>query len=238
VVDTFEEALSKSPHRDAVLTTPNPGLILALQGSNPGCPLFNGPVRVTTKREVKQVKSANQKRLLANLPPILFVKEIPSVDPVVSISQGNVFGPTVAALPSNSDAVSNGPEVIDVDSLRLIMGEDLDRMMNEVDATPAMYGLRSNENFHKSLQKFHQVFKNGDFLAYNTELCDSAMDIWKEAQLISVVTPDNSSLGVTDEVRQSWAKLLFAYGNNNSTGVKLHLHHIIFLVGSALNFHT
>jgi hypothetical protein len=187
---------------------------------------------------VKQVKSANQKRLLANLPPILFVKEIPSVDPVVSISQGNVFGPTVAALPSNSDAVSNGPEVIDVDSLRLIMGEDLDRMMNEVDATPAMYGLHSNENFHKSLQKFHQLFKNGDFSAYNTELCDSAMDVRKEAQLISVVTPDNSPLGVTDEVRQSWAKLLFAYGNDNSTGVKLHLHHIIFLVGSALNFHT
>jgi hypothetical protein len=118
------------------------------------------------------------------------------------------------------------------------MGEDLDRMMNEVDATPAMYGLRSNENFHKSLQKFHQVFKNGDFLAYNTELCDSAMDVRKEAQMISVVTPDDSPLGVMDEVRQSWAKLLFAYGNDNSTGIKLHLHHIIFLVGSALNFHT
>jgi hypothetical protein len=226
----FYEAISKSPHSAVVWKAPNPGLILALQGDKPDCPLYNGPVRVRSVQELNQVKAANGRRRLAQLPHIVFIKDIPSNEPV--IPNVAVSAPTVAScltLPSISAslaAASLPPQFLDT-STREITAGDLDNLMARIGDSAVLHGLNSNRRLHATIVNFHKTFKESNFDQFNPMLIECTGRIRKQAQKMNIVAKDHKG---KVQVRYCWAKFLMAYANDDRVQLELYLHQMMFLI--------
>jgi len=220
----FAAALNRSPNREKIMGAPNPPLILALQGG------FDGPVFITTEKEMRLVTQSNHDRTMHGL-NLIQVK----MGPVIAdeeycevVESAKPKMTAAAAVPPAMNGLEDVHEKGGTTNLAL-SGKSLDSLFSEVSKRLVTEDVNGFGKLHASMRLFHEIFQNGNYSANNPDLFACAQTIREDCQKSNIVNPDDATV-VTAGVRRSWEQMLYACGNGDKVSFRLHLHELMFLM--------